>query len=63
MNKFQTIVSRLTESSSLAGLGALAILFGAQPDTVTGTLGPVAQIAGGVLSLLAVFRPEKGSTK
>lgn len=47
-------LKRLKEPSTLAGLSALALLFGLPP----GTVDAIAQIVGGAAALAAVFLPE-----
>lgn len=56
MNTLQTILKRLREPSSMAGLAALAVLFGVPP----GTGEAVVQILGGVAALAAIVIPERG---
>ena len=63
MPQLQTIVARLREPSTFAGLAALITLFGAPPDIATHALGSADQIVAGVAGLLAVLLPEKGTTK
>jgi hypothetical protein len=53
---FGKLIARLREPSSLAGLGALAVLAGAQVDAVN----HVATAAGALLGVLAVLVPEGG---
>lgn len=48
------ILQRLREPSSLAGLGALAMVFGAAPDQVNA----VTQLVGAALAAAAVFLPD-----
>ncbi len=50
------LLSRLREPSTMAGLSALAIVFGAP----AGAVDSAAQIAAGVAGLLAVALPERG---
>jgi hypothetical protein len=55
MNKFfRTLVKRLREPSTLAGLGVLATIAGMPP----GTVDLAAQVIGGVAGLAAVVAPE-----
>lgn len=56
MTKQNKVLARLREPSTMAGLGALALLVGLPPDTVNVVL----QAVGGVLGVLAVILPEKG---
>lgn len=48
------IISRLREPSTLAGLSALAMLFGVSADVAQ----PVVQAVAGVAAALAVLLPE-----
>lgn len=49
------ILKRLKEPSTLAGLSALALLFGLPP----GTIDAIAQVVGGVAALAAMVMPEQ----
>lgn len=53
MNK---VIQRLKEPSTWAGISALGVLFGLP----VGTVDAVAQIAGGIAALAAIFMAEKG---
>lgn len=48
------ILRRLREPSTMAGLSALALLFGLPP----GTVDAIAQIVGGVAAVAAIVVPE-----
>lgn len=50
------LLDRLREPSTMAGLAALSALFG-----VPGLDQAIAQTAGGVMALAAIFMKEKGS--
>lgn len=52
----KTIINRLREPSSLAGVSALALLFGVP----AGAAEAVVQIVGGLAALGAILLPEKG---
>lgn len=51
---FKHFLARLREPSTMAGLSALAVLFGVPP----GTIDLVVQVAVGVTGLAAVVLPE-----
>lgn len=53
----KTIIKRLREPSTLAGLSALAILFGIPPGTVDVTV----QAIGSVLAAAAVLLPDSNA--
>lgn len=50
----RTILTRLKEPSSLAGLSMLAMLFGVKPDVAESVMGAL----GAVLAAAAVLMPE-----
>ncbi len=50
-------LKRLKEPSTMAGLSALAVLFGAPP----GTVDLLFQVIGGLAGLAAVLIPEGGN--
>ena len=52
------LFSRLKEPSTWAGLSALAILFGVNPDTAS----VVAQAVGAVAGAVAVLLPERAAS-
>lgn len=52
--KLQSIIKRLREPSTWAGVSVLGVLFGLPP----GTFEAVGQIVGGVAALGAIFLPE-----
>lgn len=52
----QTIIKRLREPSTWAGIAAIGVLFGLP----VGAMDAVGQIIGGVAALVAVVLPEKG---
>lgn len=52
--KFLTILNRLREPSTWAGISVLGLVFGLPP----GTLELVGQIVGGVAGLAAIALPE-----
>lgn len=52
----KTFFKRLKEPSTMAGLGALALLFGLP----AGTVDLLAQVVGGVAGLAAILLPESG---
>lgn len=54
----QTIINRLKEPSTWAGLSALGVIFGMPP----GTVDLAVQVLGGVAGLAAVFLREKGQS-
>ena len=54
MKALRTIASRLREPSSMAGIAALALLFGVP----AGAAEAVVQIVGGVAALAAIALPE-----
>ena len=54
MNTLQTIIKRLKEPSTWAGLAALGVIFGLPPGTVEA----VGQVLGGVAALAAIALPE-----
>ncbi|WP_265942481.1 hypothetical protein [Dechloromonas sp. A34] len=56
ITKDNKVLQRLREPSTMAGLGALALLFGLPPDTINVVL----QAVGAILGVLAVVLPEKG---
>jgi hypothetical protein len=51
----KTIIKRLREPSSMAGLSVIGVLLGLPP----GTIDAVGQVIGGAAALLAIFLPEK----
>lgn len=53
----QTIIKRLREPSTWAGLAALGVLFGMP----AGTVEAVGQVVGGAAALAAVLLPEKAT--
>lgn len=55
MTLLRTIAQRLREPSSMAGIAALAFLFGVP----AGATEAVVQIVGGVAALAAIVLPEK----
>lgn len=52
--KFISILTRLREPSTWAGISVLGLVFGLPP----GTLEAVGQVVGGVAALGAIFMPE-----
>lgn len=57
MKSVHSIVKRLREPSTWAGLAALGLVFGLPP----GTIELVGQIVGGVAGLAAIVLPESGA--
>lgn len=55
----QTILNRLKEPSTWAGLSVLGVLFGLPP----GTVDLVGQIVGGAASLAAIVMAERAKAK
>lgn len=55
MNWLQHAFSRMTEPSTYAGIGALAMVFGLPKNTIDLTV----QVIAGVGGLIAIFAPEK----
>lgn len=55
ITKDNKVIKRLREPSTMAGLGALALLAGLPPETVN----VFVQAVGAVLAALAVVLPEK----
>ncbi len=51
-----TIIKRIKEPSTWAGLAALGLIFGLPP----GTVDALGQVLGGVAALAAIALPEKG---
>lgn len=51
----QKLISRLREPSTMAGLSALALLFGLPPGMVDG----IAQMIGGAAAVAAVMLQER----
>ena len=56
MRNLSFILARLREPSTMAGLSALAVLFGAPP----GAIDAAVQVAGAVAGAAAVLLPERG---
>lgn len=56
MNALKTIIKRIKEPSTWAGLAALGLIFGLPPGTVEA----LGQVLGGVAALAAIALPEKG---
>lgn len=56
MNTLNTIIRRIKEPSTWAGLAALGVLFGLPPGSVEA----LGQLLGGVAALAAIALPEKG---
>ncbi len=54
MNTLHKIIKRIREPSSMAGIAALALLFGVP----VGAADAVAQTIGGLAALLAIAMPE-----
>jgi hypothetical protein len=57
MNTLKTILKRIKEPSTWAGLAALGLIFGLPPGTVEA----LGQVLGGVAALAAIALPEKGN--
>jgi len=55
MKQLKALSKRLREPSTMAGLAAIAALFG-----VPGLEQAVGQLIGGAVALAAIFMPEKG---
>lgn len=56
MNTLHTILRRMREPSTWAGLAALGVLFGLPPGSVEA----VSQVVGGLAAIAAIALPEKG---
>lgn len=56
MNTLHTIIKRIKEPSTWAGLAALGLIFGLPPGTVEA----VGQVLGGLAAIAAIALPEKG---
>lgn len=55
MSTLHTIIKRMKEPSTWAGLAALGVIFGMPPGTVEA----VGQVLGGVAALAAIVMPEQ----
>lgn len=56
MNTINTIIKRMKEPSTWAGLAALGVLFGLPPGSVEA----LGQVLGGLAAIAAIALPEKG---
>ena len=57
MNRFQWLLARLQEPSTLAGVGVMLSIFGIP----AGLPEVVSHIAAGIAGALAIFLPERGT--